>query len=187
MNATNRWLDAAKRVQGYTSDYQLCKALGVSSARIGNYRGATSRAMDDDLALKVAILARVPPMLVLAEVAAERSKNSQLRSVWLDLARQAGKAALLVVAISAAMLVGNVPGGSASSPHHVEVSSALPALDARPSLNIMLSTSGADFNAVAWGAVCAVSHTSIALFLVFLLLSASARRPCAEAVFSGVH
>lgn len=177
MTVTQRWLDAAKRSARIDSDYALAKILGVPTARIGNYRGASQIRMDDQLAVKVAQICGVSPAVILGELMAEKSKTPQLRMVWLDVARQAGKAALLVVAISAAMLVGNVRTEPASSPHPIEVSGALPALDARPGLNIMLSVPGADSRGAPHPVVRAVSHIPIALFVVFLLLRASTRNP----------
>lgn len=107
MNATNKWLDAAKERAGIGSDYQLAKRLGITSARIGNYRGARRVAMDDDLAVQVAELAGAPPAQVLGELHADKSTNPQTRAAWMKVAAMATRhAASLALAVA-------IIGGSA--------------------------------------------------------------------------
>lgn len=96
MNATIVWLDRAKERAGLRSDYQLAKALNTSTARIANYRAGTVQAMDDDLAVAVASLCKVPPALILCELHAERSRNPATRAAW----QHMGQLAKAVAALS---------------------------------------------------------------------------------------
>lgn len=83
---TTRWLDAAKAMHGFISDYRLCKELKVSSARMSNWR-AERTGMDDDVAVKVASLVKVPAILILAELHAEKSLKPSVRKAWTEGAR----------------------------------------------------------------------------------------------------
>lgn len=69
------FLDAVKAAYGLTSDYQLAKKLAVSTSRITNYRTNRST-MDDSLALQIADLLDVEPLLVMASVHAEREEKN---------------------------------------------------------------------------------------------------------------
>ena len=100
MNAGARWLDAAKRELHVESDYALGKALGLTPQRISHYR--TGRGgMDDDLAIRIAAVCKVPAIRVIAELHADRSKSPTARAVWLDAARRAAAACLCAVILSA--------------------------------------------------------------------------------------
>lgn len=103
MTVTQKWLDAARAARGFTSDYQLAKALGVTTQRISNYRGVEQRGMDDDLAVKVAELAEAPAARVLAELRAEKSTSDATRAVWLQVARNAGRIAACLAVVGLAM------------------------------------------------------------------------------------
>lgn len=82
MSAACKWLDVAKAVQRIETDYRLAKVLSVSPQRITGYRIGKNIGMDDELAIKVAKLARVEPLKVLAELAADRSKSDSARDFW---------------------------------------------------------------------------------------------------------
>lgn len=103
MTVTQKWLDAARAARGFTSDYQLAKALGVTTQRISNYRGVEQRGMDDDLAVKVAELAEAPAARVLAELRAEKSTSDATRAVWLQVARNASRIAACLAVVGLAM------------------------------------------------------------------------------------
>lgn len=108
MSITEKWMDAARDAQGFTSDYQLAKALGVSTQRLSNYRGARRGGMDDALAVRVAELAKVPPARIIGELHAEKAKSPTLRAVWLGMAQAA--AALVIVST---LLIGGIPTAQA--------------------------------------------------------------------------
>ena len=98
-NATNRALDALAVAIGATSDYRLSIVLGITRQRISMYR-TDKRRLDDDIAVRVAELAGIPPAQLLAELAAERSESEAARAHWIKLANMA-RAACLVTAIFA--------------------------------------------------------------------------------------
>jgi len=93
MSAACKWLDVAKAVQSIPTDYALAKRLEIGQSRISGYRSGRVSGMDDDLAIRVAEMAEVSPAVVLAELAAERSKSPKVRAAWLSLAKVAKHAA----------------------------------------------------------------------------------------------
>lgn len=96
MNTTNEFLDAVKAKQGLASDYALCKFLGESTARIGNYRSKRSF-LDDLMAVRVAKLLEIDPLYVIASANLERAKKESEKSAWLDILEKLGGIAATVV------------------------------------------------------------------------------------------
>lgn len=119
MNTTNEFLDAVKAKHGLASDYALCKKLGVSSSRIGNYR--TNRSVFDDLmAVKVAEALEIEPLYVIASVHAERAKKDGEKKVWTDiLEKLGGIAASVVIGFTACALPSQDAFAGATSAHSV--------------------------------------------------------------------
>lgn len=97
--ASTRALDRAAAALEGASDYRLAKVLGVAQGAISNYRCGI-RQLDDGTALRVAEIAGIPPAQLLAEIAAERSKDDKARKVWTKLARMAATAALCVAMVN---------------------------------------------------------------------------------------
>lgn len=95
------FLDAVKSSYGLASDYQLAKKLSVTTSTIGNYRSKRSF-LSDDMALKVAHLLEVDPLIILACVNAERnlkSGSAEVFDFWANLAeKQIKNSAILSVA-----------------------------------------------------------------------------------------
>ncbi|MDP5205773.1 helix-turn-helix transcriptional regulator [Alishewanella sp. SMS9] len=82
------FIDELKAAYGLTSDYQAAKKLGISTTTISSYRAGRSF-LSDDIALKIAHLLDVEPLLVLACVNAERhlkSGSEEVFSFWVNLA-----------------------------------------------------------------------------------------------------
>lgn len=78
------YLDAVKAAYSLTSDYQLTKKIAESSARISQYRVGRNF-MDDDLAIKIAYLLDLNPLVVLADAHIEREikrGNNSLVIFW---------------------------------------------------------------------------------------------------------
>ncbi len=97
--ATLRALDALAKATGATSDYRLSITLGISRQRISMYRTGHRR-LDDDIAVRVAELAGIPPGQLLAELAGERSESDVARTHWQRLAELAAPARAAVVAVA---------------------------------------------------------------------------------------
>lgn len=121
MSITEKWLDLARDAQGFTSDYQLAKALGVSTQRLSNYRGVARGRMGDEVAVKIAKLAGVPAARILGELNAEKTKSPDARAVWLRIAQYAAG-----VVIVSTLLIGGIQPAQASE-----------AGSSAPTLNIM--------------------------------------------------
>lgn len=106
MRSTVELLDAVKRQQSITSDYELARELGVSRQAVSKYRhGACT--FDNLTAFRVAELLKMSPVKVLAIIGAERTKRPEQRKKWQEIAK---------VAIFASALIGAgvfAPAGSA--------------------------------------------------------------------------
>ncbi len=99
MNATNRYLNELKKKTGIESDYGLANALGVSRQRVSNYRQDLC-SFDNDMALRVGEMLGVNPMLIIADVEAEKSKDEERRKTWENFSRRLrgiGAAIVLIV------------------------------------------------------------------------------------------
>lgn len=84
MLTTALLLDAAKRAQGITSDYRLCRVLGVTDHTLYNYRHGRTPA--DEQAARLAQMAGLHAGFVLCCLGAERAKDDALRAIFLDAA-----------------------------------------------------------------------------------------------------
>lgn len=85
------FIDELKAYYGLTSDYQAAKKLGISTTTISGYRAGRSF-LSDDIALKVAELLEVDPLIVIACVNAERFSrqgSAEVFNFWIELAEQA--------------------------------------------------------------------------------------------------
>lgn len=101
MLQTNDVLDRVKAVQGITSEYRLCRVVGVTDQTLARWRKGL--APSDEYAAKLAQLAQLDVGLVVASLAAERAKDPTLQAVFSDIAR---RLQLLDVANLAAVLGG---------------------------------------------------------------------------------
>lgn len=75
-------LDAARSASSLPSDYRLSRVLGIADNTLYNYRHA-GRVPTDDVVLRLANLAKLPAPYVLNCMAAERSKEPELRAAFL--------------------------------------------------------------------------------------------------------
>lgn len=132
MNATNRWLDAVKKRLDLSSDYQLGKVLSISSSRIGNYRSNPARVMDDDLAVKVAEVLKVPAARIIGELHAEKAKSPDVRAAFLRIAQMAACMVILASPLhhSEAFAQGFIAGHEGSNAKYY-VKSTRPLFEAR--------------------------------------------------------
>ena len=103
MKAAN-WIDKLKDAHGWESDYRVAKELGVRPQTVSNYRTRDST-LDDQMAMKVAQLLGLNPALVMADQAAERTKDEGVRSAWTSILK------ILLPKEKAPVLAGAVIGG----------------------------------------------------------------------------
>ena len=82
----SEWIDRAKLLRGWESDYRAAQGLGLSRTTISKYRTSTPT-LDEDSAIKVAAALGERPEAVLLDQYAERTKNPAVRSALLDAAR----------------------------------------------------------------------------------------------------
>lgn len=131
MRTTVNLLDAVKSRHGFTSDYQLAKRLGVSLARMSNWR-REQNSMSEDVAVRVAELLEEDPGKVLLEVYHERAKCTEVRSALRRLLSGAAHAAI-VGGISGLLLLGGSGNSlwvkakvSPSAPSNIHYAKLLP-------------------------------------------------------------
>ena len=82
-------LDELKRANSLETDYQAAKLMGVTTSYTSQWR--RGKPMSDTSALRAAELAGLDPGYVLAAIAAERARRSQLPEVgkvWRGLANE---------------------------------------------------------------------------------------------------
>ena len=77
-------MEAVKVRSGITSDYALAKVLGVTQSAVSSYRTGRSR-IDDDVALTIAQILGVNPLVVIAQANAERAKTPEIRARWMGI------------------------------------------------------------------------------------------------------
>jgi len=101
MKSTKDWIDAVKAAKGLTSDYQLAAHWNVTRQLISKYRTGTEY-LSEEMAAKVAADLGIELGFVLACAAGERARIPSARAAWLQLAKQIGSvAAVVLVAILA--------------------------------------------------------------------------------------
>lgn len=110
---TGELLDLARTRQG-TTDYGLAKMLGVGPSTISNYRVGRSHP-DEVMAPRLAELAGLDPLQVVAWMQAERSRSEEGRATWRAIAeRLAATAAGVCMCIG----VGGGPDANITSLSH---------------------------------------------------------------------
>lgn len=105
MHTTDYLLDEVKRRHGLPSDYKLGIVLGLSKNAVGQYRKGVSRP-DDNVACRIAELLEMDAAYVVACMHAERSKEPELKTLWLSMAKRlsAPAAAAIVAFFSIAII-----------------------------------------------------------------------------------
>jgi len=76
------YLEAVKERLGITSDYALAARLGITRSAVSKFqKGAV---FGDDVALTVAEILQLNPLVVIASANAERSKTDEQKARWMD-------------------------------------------------------------------------------------------------------
>lgn len=75
------YLDAVKRRLGLQSDYALAKALKIAQPTVSSYRAGRT-CVDNDVALAIAEILEVNPLVVIAAANAERAKTPEAKARW---------------------------------------------------------------------------------------------------------
>jgi plasmid maintenance system antidote protein VapI len=85
-NTTTDLIDAVKEAKGIQSDYGLAKRLGVLPQTISNYRHGRTQ-MADEIAVAMAAMIDRAPAPILAQLAADRAKSSEVAKIWKEAAK----------------------------------------------------------------------------------------------------
>lgn len=109
MKTTNDVLNAIKKHNGLTSDYQLAKFLKTGHPNISNYRNGRSHP-DNIMAFKMAEALGKEPLELIAIFSAERAKKAEEKTFWQGIAKHAAGMAASVAAV-AVIMAGLAAGG----------------------------------------------------------------------------
>jgi plasmid maintenance system antidote protein VapI len=80
---TLEYLRAVKTRLGIESDYALAQRLGVTRSAISKLQQGKV-VFGDDVALSVAQILDVPPIVVIAQANAERASTPEMRARWME-------------------------------------------------------------------------------------------------------
>lgn len=101
---TAQYLGELKKHWGIESDYALAKKLETSGSVLHSYRTGRTR-FDNYMCMRVAEILHLDPMLVIADIQAEREKRPEVKKYWINLAQSLRHtAALLAVVMLSALL-----------------------------------------------------------------------------------
>lgn len=80
---TIEYLQAVKTRLDITSDYALAARLGITRSAVSKLQqGGVS--FSDDVALTIAEILKLNPLVVIASANAERAKTPEMRARWMD-------------------------------------------------------------------------------------------------------
>lgn len=146
MKTTIEFLDAVKARHSLVSDYKLAKKLEITPQSIIQYRNHRN-VLSDSMAIRVAGLLEMDPVLVVTAVHAERAKRPEERALWADIVqRLGGVAAVLVLVFGLA----GMPESSYAG-------------------NVSISHNSADFVHYVYSALRHKRRRALLIFLVFCL------------------
>lgn len=100
------YLERVRALNDGCSDYRLAQVIGVKQPSMVRYRQGGE--MDDDVALRVAVLLKLPPEAVVFDVRRARALHegrSDMAKFWGDLAAKLARAACLVMALAVSFTV----------------------------------------------------------------------------------
>ena len=96
---TMDYLEQVKEKYRLTSDGQLSRKIGVTSSMMSKYRNKND-GMGDEIALRVAELLSIPPVEVLANIQAERTKCPEAKKVWQQAAKSLRATTLSILLVA---------------------------------------------------------------------------------------
>lgn len=100
MNATD-YLDAAKKAQGFESDYELAQALHTTTGCLSNYRHGRS-VPDAYMMTRLAEMAGLDKLEAIAVAELARSKTKERREHWKGFLNHAASLIVAIVLITIA-------------------------------------------------------------------------------------
>lgn len=81
MNTSNELLNRFAQVGGFSSDYQIAKALGTTSSFVSAVRHGKSH-LGPTSAVQIAETLGLDPLTVIAQLQSERAPNERVKTVW---------------------------------------------------------------------------------------------------------
>lgn len=99
MKTTKDFLNDVKAKTGADTDYALAKVLDTSKQVIHGYQHK-NLIMSDEIALKVASILELEPVLVFASIHSEKSKNEATKAAWKTVFERLGGVAATVMVAS---------------------------------------------------------------------------------------
>lgn len=144
----NGVLDAIKERHGLKSDYKLGLYLGITNGSVRNFRHGRSLP-DERICQILAEAAGIDPLILAAQVQAQRSKTAEARSLWeaiaarLQVAAHGLAAAIFSVLIATGFVATDARAASAAT-RHTPADQAIESVIHRIELTALL------FAALAW-------------------------------------
>ena len=80
---TLEYLSAVKARLGIESDYALAQRLGITRSAVSIFTRGKG-IFGDDVALSVAQILEINPLIVIAQANAERASTPEMRARWID-------------------------------------------------------------------------------------------------------
>lgn len=121
----NAVLDSIKARHDLKSDYKLALFLGITDGSVRNFRHG--RSLPDERICKIiAHAAQVDPLVLAAQVQAQRSKTEDARTMWqaiaerLQMAAHGAAAAIFAVVFAMGFVAGDARAASAGDVHASE-------------------------------------------------------------------
>lgn len=96
-----QWIDRAKQVKGWESDYKAAKSLGITSGAMSQIRKGHSATLGEETAIKVAMALGMNPAGIILDQVAERTKSPEVRTA---LAREVDRLCILCKVTVAAVV-----------------------------------------------------------------------------------
>ena len=84
---TARYLEAARAKLSEKSDkkitsYKLSQALDISESNISRYLNTDRECEDDDIIMRIAQIAQVPPLEIIAKIHEKKAQTPEAKAVW---------------------------------------------------------------------------------------------------------
>lgn len=114
------WMQKVAKKHDVTSDYAIAKLLGISRQTVSQHKSGRNSHLDNDTCLKVAELLEIDAITVIADQAAMKTKDSDLRTRWEQLGRIAVCAVAAPFLFSVTTPPANAALPTAESVHYVK-------------------------------------------------------------------
>lgn len=93
----SEWIDRAKSVKHWDSDYRTAKELGITRGGISQIRTGSTPTLSEETCVKVSEALGIDPIIILADQAMERSKSDSAKKAWASALEKLGGGSLYIM------------------------------------------------------------------------------------------